>query len=96
MRRGQVIARQHDDANALRTETGESGLRCCFDRICDSNNAGWPAIDRNEHGCRSFPPQFVGAHFEGCAGDTEVFEQLGIADGHLPVADFSGDAFAGD
>jgi len=87
LRRGQVVARQHDYANAIRTETGERRLRCRLDRICDGNNAGWPAADRNEHGRRSFPPELVGAHFEGCAGDTEVLEELGIANGHLPVGD---------
>ena len=47
--RGPIVARQHDDANAVSTKTGERRGRRRFDGIGDRDDAGRLAVDGDKY-----------------------------------------------
>src|SRR6516225_3978070 len=92
--RGPIVARQHDDANAVSTKTGERRRRRRFDGIGDRDDAGRLAVDGDKYYRCAVAAKRVRSLLQVRSGDAEFLEELRIADRDAAVAYSAGDSLS--
>ena len=93
LRRGAVVAGEHDNANAVRGEGSQRLGGGLLDRIGDRNDAGRLAVDSEENGGRPIAAQAFGFLTHGGGVDVQFGEETRIAERDLFTLDRSGHPF---
>ena len=90
-----VVARQHDDVDAVRAQAVQRRPRGRLDRVGDGDDPAGLAIDGHEQGRGPGTAQFVRLGRQFAHLDALVGHELGIAESHKPATDRARDALPG-
>ena len=93
---GSVVARQHDDLQSLLVQRPDRFGRGVLDRIRDADQAGGPAVDRDEHDRLALAAKRRRLAHPARAGSiASVLQQRAVAERDRPATDRASHALAG-
>src|SRR5215472_7806527 len=95
LRRGAIVASEHDHADTVRSECSERIGRRCFHWVGDSDDASGLAVHCKKHGSCTVAPQTIGLRRERRRVDIQFLKKPGVAQNNPGAIDHAGHAFSG-